>query len=453
MRILLIRPRRRKQAITLGEFMFSEPLGLECIYMILKESHEVKIVDLMACNEDIVKLCREYKPQVVGITSLCIDVPAVKDTAGLVKSFDDRIVTMVGGTQTFLAARDFCCAEIDHILQYTTLENLHQLLAVIEKKEPGFIDGVLSRVNGFQGTGRPGRNAYLIPDRKSTAEYREKYSYFGYRPCALLQTSRGCGAHCSFCLRWRLEGGAEVDEPLDSVLEQIKDIAEPNIMIIDNDFLHNGERLKEFCRLLEANNLRKNFICYGSAGSIIKNAALLKLFRKNGLQAVLVGYESFHEQELQQYGKKAGIEDNYAAGRILRELGIDCWASFILHPDWNRGDFKKLRKFIGRLAPEISSLVPLTPFPGTPLYRKYSGRLLFDKEDYDRWSFSVVSIYPAQMSLRRYYWEVLKSNLYVNLCLNNIAYMIKKFGFKTLVRIALGSGKFAVKYFQLMMKG
>lgn len=36
MKILLVRPGRRKQAITLGEFMFSEPIGLECVYTLLK---------------------------------------------------------------------------------------------------------------------------------------------------------------------------------------------------------------------------------------------------------------------------------------------------------------------------------------------------------------------------------------------------------------------------------
>jgi hypothetical protein len=32
MRVLLLRPPRIKQAVTIGEFMFCEPLGLEIVY-------------------------------------------------------------------------------------------------------------------------------------------------------------------------------------------------------------------------------------------------------------------------------------------------------------------------------------------------------------------------------------------------------------------------------------
>ena len=43
MKILLVRPPRIKQAITLSDFMFSEPLGLEMIYGSLKTNLYVNI--------------------------------------------------------------------------------------------------------------------------------------------------------------------------------------------------------------------------------------------------------------------------------------------------------------------------------------------------------------------------------------------------------------------------
>lgn len=47
MRILLVRPPRREKAVSLGDFMFAEPIGLECVYAALKDRHDVKILDLM----------------------------------------------------------------------------------------------------------------------------------------------------------------------------------------------------------------------------------------------------------------------------------------------------------------------------------------------------------------------------------------------------------------------
>lgn len=47
MKILLVRPPRIKQAISLSDFMFSEPLGLEMLYGVFKDEHKVEIFDMM----------------------------------------------------------------------------------------------------------------------------------------------------------------------------------------------------------------------------------------------------------------------------------------------------------------------------------------------------------------------------------------------------------------------
>jgi len=434
--------------------MFSEPLGLECLAALLKDKHEIKILDLMVGKEDFCRELRDFRPQIVGFTSLCIDVLGVKELAGKTKAFDQDIITLAGGTQAYLTPENFFCRDIDHVVQYTTRENIASLIDYLEKgKQVPILDGIYSRANDYQSTGKQGINEYLIPDRRSTLKYRRYYSYFGYRPCALLQTSRGCSSHCNFCLRWRIEGGQEQDEPLESIINQIKEIAEPNIMIIDNNFLHNGERLERFCDLLESNNIRKNFICYGSVESIIRYEETLKRLRKNGLQACIVGYESFKAEELKRYNKKATIEENIKAAKILKKLGIACWAAFILNPDWDKEDFKQFRRYVKELGPEISSLTPLTALPGTALFNKYKERIIFSADDFDRWSFSEVSIKPDKMSLSYYYFEVLKSNLYVNLILNDPIFMVKQFGFGTVLRLVLGSLKFLAVYLKLMLKG
>ncbi|HWJ02278.1 MAG TPA: radical SAM protein, partial [Verrucomicrobiae bacterium] len=409
MRVLLVRPGRRKQAITLGEFMFSEPIGLECVYTVLKDKHELKVLDLMVGEEDFGAVMQEFKPQVVGLTSLCIDVLAVHELARKAKDINPQIITVVGGSQTILLPDSFFTADIDHVMEYTTEDNLKGLFSCLEKGEsPPMIDGVRSKVYRYQSTGVPGINGYIIPDRECTARYRKHYSYFGYKPCAIMQTSRGCSAVCTFCLRWKIEGRRELDEPIGQVVEQIASIEENSIMIFDNNFLYNRARLEQFCDLLEARGITKNFICYGSAESIVQHPDTMARLRKNGLKAVLVGYETFSPAELKGYNKRASTEINIAASKILKELDIDCWASFILNPDWGEEDFKQFRSYIRVLRPEISTMSPLTPFPGSALYKKYQDRLIFSATDYDNWSFSLISVIPSRMSLRRYYYEVLK---------------------------------------------
>ncbi|MCI5133113.1 MAG: B12-binding domain-containing radical SAM protein, partial [Candidatus Electrothrix sp. EH2] len=243
-----------------------------------------------------------------------------------------------------------------------------------------------------------------------------------------------------------------VHQDMELIFTQIREIHEPSIMIIDNDFLCNSERLEQLCDFLEQENIRKNFLCYGSVRSILKNRVSIGRFAEHGLRAVLVGYESFDPNELAGYRKKATVTDNLEVAGLLRHWGVDAWASFIMHPDWSHADFKNFRRYIRRLRPEISSLSPLTPFPGLPAFQEFQERLLFDVQDYEQWSFSNISIRPSRMSLRAYYAEVLLTNLYVNFFMNNVSYLVRRFGLKTLFRLTAGGMRLLLRYLAAMRR-
>jgi len=455
MRILLVRPARLKQAITLGEFMFSEPIGLEIIHRLLSPEHEVEILDLMIDPpETFEQKMRAWKPQVVGFTTLCVDVPASLRLARQAKQIDPDVITMVGGTQAFLAPESFYQPEMDHVLQYTNRDNLIQLIRLIAAGEPvPILDGIRSRHLEYKYSGVKGRNECLKPDRSSTARYRQHYNYFGYKPAAIMQTSLGCSKGCHFCLRWRIEGGRETDLPMDEVMDEIQAIQEPTIMIYDNDFLHDGERLEEFCDALDARGIEKNFICYGSVYGIIQNQQAVARFAKHGLKAVLVGYESFKDEELSTYHKASRVNDNLLASRLLKEMQVDCWASFIFHPDWSKADFKDFRRYMRRLQPEICTFSPLTPFPNLPLYKEYQDRLLVKKENYHQWSFGQMVVRPSKLSIRGYLYQMLLSSLYINYVNNNITYLIRKFSLGTVFRIVTGSSRVAFIMLKMIIKG
>jgi radical SAM superfamily enzyme YgiQ (UPF0313 family) len=458
MNILLIRPPRPPKAITIGEFMFCEPLGLEAVYAMLREKHHVTILDMMAEQVDIYLYLRERKPDAVGITALCIDVHNVLKLARAVKAVDPGIPVVVGGTQAQLVPHAFADPAVDYVMSHTTAAGLNCLFAALAECADdrlvyaNAIPGVQSVRQGIPDKIRLQKNEYLIPDRTSTHQYRAQYSYFGYKPCALLQTSQGCGKCCTFCLRWRIEGATEAHQDMELVFQQIRDIPESNIMIIDNDFLCDGNRIDELCDFLVQGKIVKNFLCYGSVHSVLRNRESVRRFADHGLKAVLVGYESFNPAELAGYHKKATVEDNLEVSRLLRQWDVDVWASFILHPDWDHADFKSFRQYIRRLGPEISSLSPLTPFPGLPAFAEFQDRLLFDVTDYEQWSFGQVSIQPGKMSLQAYYLEVLLTNLQVNFFMNNALYLVRRFGVLTLVRLAVGGLRLSVRYLATMWR-
>lgn len=461
MRILLIRPPRPPKAITIGEFMFCESLGLEVVYGVLQEKHQVTLLDMMAEQKEeqvnIEQYLQENPPEAVGITALCIDVTNVLELARIVKTVDAKIPVVVGGTQAQLMPQAFADPAIDYVIYQTTATGLHSLfdaLAVSANTVPN-IAGILPVQEGLSNIpAKIGwqKNEYLVPDRSSCEQYRNQYSYFGYTPCALVQTSQGCSQCCSFCLRWRIEGGKEAHQDMEVIFAQIRAIHEPSIMIIDNDFLCNGERLEQLCDFLDQEDIRKNFLCYGSVHSLLQNQESVRWFAQHGLKAVLVGYESFQADELVSYKKKATVEDNLKAARLLQQWSVDAWASFIFHPDWDHADFREFRRYIRRLRPEVSSLSPLTPFPGLPAFQEFEDRLLFAVQDYEQWSFGNIVIRPSRMSLRAYYAEVLLTNLQVNFFMNNTIYLVRRFGLRTLFRLTVGGIRLTLRYLAAMWR-
>ena len=452
MKILLIRPPRMKQSVIIGEFMFSEPIGLEMVAAMLQPEHDVTLFDMMADSASLQAQLKKINPQVVGITSLCIDVAGVLSIAREVKEANANIITLVGGTQATLDPEAFFHPAVDHVFQYTTTQNVTRLMNLLEEGDGvPLLEGVLSRCHQYRQLSGEPTNEYRLPDRSITAHYRHQYSYFGYRPCAIMGTARGCSKACHFCLRWRLEGCQEVYFPMEQVQEDILSIEEGTIMIFDNDFLHNPDRVNEICDFLEEKNIRKNWICYASVHSILGDRNAVTRFHRLGLKAVLVGYETFRDDELITYNKKTRLEDHLACSVFLKDLGLDVWASFMAHPDWTQQDFSQFRRYIRKLNPEITSISPLTPFPSLPLYKTYQDRLLYKKEEYWAWSFGQVMIRPSKMSLRQYYWELLKTNLYVNVVCNSLPYVIRKFGWASLLRLTKGSVVLTKRYVGLML--
>ncbi len=452
MKILLVRPPRIKQAVTLSDFMYSEPLGLEMLYAVLENNHNVEIFDMMCDTKPLIEKLNEFAPDVVAITSLCIDVNAVIKIAKEVKVYDKSIYTVVGGTQALVNPASFFVEEIDYIFKFTTTQNIIMFYDNLSKGIKDFeIIGVLNRSHDYKGKDVKGINEYILPNRTSTDVYRQHYSYFGYKPSAIMQISQGCNKACMFCLRWRIEGHEEVEFDSDLIKQDLLNIKEETIMIYDNDILGSETRINHFLDLVDSLNIKKNFIAYASVEGILSNVDSLKRFKSLGLKALLVGYETFSEEEMVYYTKKTSTLESQKASVLLKELGVDVWASFMAHPDWTKKDFKAFRKHVKQLSPQISSVSPLTPFPNLPLYKEFKDRLIFTIEDYEKWSFGQVTIQPGQMSLRQYYYQMLLTNIYINLSLNQSTEMLKRFGFKSMFRLSIGSLKASTRYIRLMM--
>ena len=85
---------------------------------------------------------------------------------------------------------------------------------------------------------------------------------------------------------------------------------------------------------------------------------LMERFRGLGLRTVIVGFESFFEEELEQYGKRSDVQANRQAIEVLHRLDIDCFATIILNPDWDRSHFRRLEQELKNLRIHFVNLQP-----------------------------------------------------------------------------------------------
>lgn len=440
MKILLIRPNPSKKAVSIRNFMFGEPLGLEAVSTILKElNQEILFMDLMVDGlYKYIKILKKFKPDIVGITSQCTDIDNVLKISKIAKEINKNTKVVVGGVQVTITPEAYFDKNIDYVFKATTRENYKQLIQQIENDTDEEIAGVYSRKRQYQSTLTACQNEYVRPDREVTDKYRKNYNYVGYRPCALLQTSYGCKNHCKFCVRWRIEGSKLVEIPIIDVIEEIAAIKEPYIKIIDNDFLVNKERVMEFLNLIEENEIKKKYVCFGSANSIIENEHLFKRLAKNGLKVVIIGIESCDNGKLKEWDKASTKDETYKAFQILKNNGISVCGNIILDPDFSKDDFKNIVKYHKKLKPEMCTFTPLVPHPLTPLYDKYKDRLLYSIEDYEKWNFGEVMIKPSQMSLNRFYFEMIKLTRPFNFNMTTIKYLFREYPIKNILKMLFG---------------
>ena len=452
LRILLLRPRPPKETIGLQHVMICEPLELEYLVgNIDKTKASVKIIDMILEKKPIEFFINKYKPHIVGMTAYITHVGAVKEMARKIKCLSNKTITVVGGVHAEVVPEDFTSKYIDYIICSNPVETFNKIIdrvrAGVDTKE---IEGTY--VKGKKHIRSSSYNI-LPPDRSSVKKYRKKYYYMFHNPCALIKTSLGCPYTCSFCFCKEITGGKYFARKIDEVMEELESIKEREIYIVDDDFLFNENRLNLFCDELERRNIHKRFLVYGRADFIASHEKVIGRLSRHGLSAVIVGVESVREKDLKDFNKRSSLENNEKAIRILQKYGIELYATMILQPDFTKKDFKQIEDYIIGLNVSFVNLQPLTPLPGTEIYDDYKDKILVSRKDYAMWDLAHIVLKPKYMSIRQYYYQIIKTYARIVLRPDNIIKMLKKYGIKEVAKMWWGSQFVSLQYIGKIIRG
>jgi radical SAM superfamily enzyme YgiQ (UPF0313 family) len=397
MNILLVEPPKAPSTIGGEEVFLFEPLALEYIAAGVSKEHEVRILDL--------RLDKDLHPDIVGITAYTSHVNVVRGLFEQIKSWNPETLTVVGGHHATVVPEDFLSPFIDLIVIGEGVFAFEEIAMRYEERKafdgiPGVAFGTGGKLVRAAEQTPVDLDAIPFPDRSLTAQYRKKYYSDWMKPLASIRTSKGCPYRCTFCAQWKVAGGRYYKRSPQKIVEELARIEEECVFFADDESFIDKARMTTLARLIREAGIKKRYFLYGRSDTITRNPELFRVWRDIGLERVFVGLEFFRDTDLEYIRKKATSKDNEKAVRILQEMGIDIYASFILRPEFMEEDFGALREYCHRLALNYASFAVLTPLPGTDLYHEVQDQLI--SRNYDHVDF-IHTLLPTALPLKEFY--------------------------------------------------
>jgi radical SAM superfamily enzyme YgiQ (UPF0313 family) len=221
-----------------------------------------------------------------------------------------------------------------------------------------------------------------------------------------VQTSRGCPIDCEFCAASLRITSSFQQKPVELVVEELRDAAAvmdaPFVEFADDNTFVNKRWGKKLLRAIAPLHLRW---FTETDISVAEDAELLDLMREAGCRQILIGLEGTSPAELaglDPHDWKARRAAKYAeAIDRIQSRGISVNGCFVLGLDTQGPEiFEAVRDFIRQSGLLEAQITVLTPFPGTPLYRRLhrENRLLAERF-WDRCTLFDVNFVPKRMTV------------------------------------------------------
>lgn len=187
-------------------------------------------------------------------------------------------------------------------------------------------------------------------------------------------TGRGCPARCYFCVypqtlhghNYRLRSAQNVVDEMIYIAKEFPDVKE--IVIEDDTFTVNKQRVIEICNLMMENNLHKRFrwLCNARVNLDLET---MKAMKKAGCRLIIPGIESANQQILKNIQKGTTVEQIERYIKFARKAGLMVHACYMVG---NMGETKETMnetlELAMRLKTDTAQFFPLQPYPGTVAY-------------------------------------------------------------------------------------
>ena len=353
-----------------------------CVYALNMNLETASLYDALKQNIE------EHSINMVATGGLVVNYHVIKEIMDTVKVINPEIVTYVGGSLVTFSAeavmRGIQSADFGMLGEgeITACELAQAIEEGADLEKIKSIPGLIIRMK----TGE----LYITPSRAEISNIDEipwpDYDAFGYFDMvrnfwnsdvtgivsAPLTTSRSCPFRCTFCSK---SGGEKYRQrSLDNIFIEmdwlVRTYKVNRILLNDELFANDGERIKEFCKRIRKYNVQW-FVSLRVSKHITKE--LLQMMKKSGCVQVLYGLESGDDTVLRSMRKGITVSEIERVVRVTAEVGFQVRGNFIFgDPAETLETVNNTLAFVEKNKDVFASvaLSPIILFPGSELYKK-----------------------------------------------------------------------------------
>ncbi len=187
-------------------------------------------------------------------------------------------------------------------------------------------------------------------------------------------TGRGCPFYCNFCLypqtmhghTYRYRSPKNIVEEFEYIVTNFPEVKE--VVIEDDTFTADVNRVKEFCSLIRAKGINKKIRWMCNSRVTLDYETMVEM-KRAGCRLLLPGFESGSQQILNNIKKGTKVEQFKPFVDNARKAGMQVHGCFIVgNKGETRETMKETLKVALTLKLDTAQFYPLMPFPGTEAY-------------------------------------------------------------------------------------
>ncbi len=372
---------------------------------------DVVFVDAMTNHlddEQVRERIAAIKPDIVGATAITPAIYKAERVLQIAREVDPKIVTVLGGIHgTFMYPQVLKEAPwIDAIVRGEGEQVFLNLVQAVDSGEwlqrRSMVRGIAYAVDG-KVIATPAEPPIKDLDRIKPDWGILDWDQYIYIPMgvrvAIPNFARGCPFTCTFCSQWKFWRDYRVRDPkkvVDEIEALVRDHQVGFFILADEEPTIHRKKFIQFCEELIERNLPVLWGINTRVTDILRDEALLPMYRKAGLIHVSLGTEAAAQLKLDRFNKETTVAQNKKAITLLRNAGIVAEAQFIVGLENETAEtLEETYAMVQDWKPDMANWAMYTPWPFSDLFRELTDKV--EIYDFEKYNFVTPIIKPDAM--------------------------------------------------------